>query len=785
MARAERADNLTRYRAVCCGLDGTNTSATNPDGRCESRQSWDCVERECREEYLREFVLPFEANSAEPGRCKPCDTNATACEETFLTTRRVPLTEGHWRSNELGTRFLTCFPRQACQPTSADRPTLAETICADGHWGPLCSLCYDAYFKDAAGMCQPCAEMGAQLFIRLFWPLVFGLGLCGLCVMWLVQRLARKRWDLFVLQARRLKTYLRKVFGKISLRAMQVVAVPKIKVLVSMVQVQIGVSNAFFDKFPEQFMAFLNWFKALNLVDLPFDCIGHLQYRQELLLYTGVPLLGLCASYTAARMLPSYQENIVDFTFHLMFLMYPGVSSIIFSAFACKDFEDGTQFLQADLSVNCDTREHKITQAIAAVMIALIPVGVPLLYRYVTRVLYANHLDAVGRLHQYLIHGDDYVGGHERRRMAEMPSLDQDKEENARCERRANASKRLEVAIANWSARVRAALTQEDKGKEIIGCRADGGGAHVHTLVLKTSATTEGRLEERQVVWEDTHAPVGDLKGTIVEVEPKYGGRVELRVGSPAESRVILNPANALPSVPTSVPASGDADGGAAAAGDEPLSSEQRGDGGRRKANTTTHQTELLRNILEARRVHAMLTDEHVEVVNEGLRLLRGDLWSPRQGPHWCEGGARQQAGRCRGRGAFGCARRELRAGSPRGQWAQWQARRPAWQAAARRDRIRGGVSRVEAGRGDPAHHGGARRGDPKVCRVAPLLGDRARSDEGGAHRAPAVAGALLAPRAFGARGGGGLPQLPGEAARAARSTMAIRCPRPTVTSSY
>jgi hypothetical protein len=46
----------------------------------------------------------------------------------------------------------------------------------------------------------------------------------------------------------------------------------------------------------------------------------------------------------------------------------------------CFNLDDGTSFLRADFSIDCDKSMHKFMEGYAWVMMVIIPLGVPLLY---------------------------------------------------------------------------------------------------------------------------------------------------------------------------------------------------------------------------------------------------------------------------------------------------------------------------------------------------------------------------------------------------------------------
>ena len=74
------------------------------------------------------------------------------------------------------------------------------------------------------------------------------------------------------------------------------------------------------------------------------------------------------------------QNKFVDFAFSILFFVYPGCSQIIFSTWDCEEFDDGTTFLRADYSIDCESTNHTFMKVYAMVMLFIYPVGVPLIY---------------------------------------------------------------------------------------------------------------------------------------------------------------------------------------------------------------------------------------------------------------------------------------------------------------------------------------------------------------------------------------------------------------------
>lgn len=64
----------------------------------------------------------------------------------------------------------------------------------------------------------------------------------------------------------------------------------------------------------------------------------------------------------------------------LLFLVYSSVSSNVFRMFACDALDDGVEYLRVDYRIVCTDTKHRTLQVYAAIMIAIYPVGIPLLF---------------------------------------------------------------------------------------------------------------------------------------------------------------------------------------------------------------------------------------------------------------------------------------------------------------------------------------------------------------------------------------------------------------------
>ena len=152
---------------------------------------------------------------------------------------------------------------------------------------------------------------------------------------------------------------------------------------------------------PESVAELLNFFDSLNLsidafngiIGLELQCLSLGSFFNQLLLLLLLPcVLGLlilacsmAVEVFTKRETASLQAGVIrslPYLLYLLFFAFPLVSSLAFQAFDCEEFDDGTRFLRADYSLQCngDDAEYHRVVSLAWVAIGLYPVCVPLLY---------------------------------------------------------------------------------------------------------------------------------------------------------------------------------------------------------------------------------------------------------------------------------------------------------------------------------------------------------------------------------------------------------------------
>ena len=212
--------------------------------------------------------------------------------------------------------------------------------------------------------------------------------------------------------------------------------------------------SAFAMELPEHLLSFLYLFGSFDVVELPLECVVSVSFRTKMLAYTLAPLGGFVAVHRAARRFPMAAGGLLtrgvlmESAFVMVFLLYPGLSSIIFSALSCSRFDDLTSYLRADMSVDCSTYDHSVTEGCAYLLILAIPLGVPLLYWVVIH-YHRHELRAIRRLERFAADGNHTVLDHTHARPPTAASVEAEAEHKRR---RRRAVALVEAKRREWEA---------------------------------------------------------------------------------------------------------------------------------------------------------------------------------------------------------------------------------------------------------------------------------------------------------------------------------------------
>jgi hypothetical protein len=164
---------------------------------------------------------------------------------------------------------------------------------------------------------------------------------------------------------------------------------------------------------PEFYQRFLGWTDVFNFNLgwlLSLSCLTKINFYQRLLLTTLSPIAAtlilrciyMCidrkhpvqeaASQRAidskTARLTALKEKLYLVFLAMTFLIYSTVSTTVFQTFACDriDYDVNTavttSYLRADYSIQCDTLKHDLYQYYAYLMIAVYPLGIPVMYSW-------------------------------------------------------------------------------------------------------------------------------------------------------------------------------------------------------------------------------------------------------------------------------------------------------------------------------------------------------------------------------------------------------------------
>ena len=111
-------------------------------------------------------------------------------------------------------------------------------------------------------------------------------------------------------------------------------------------------------------------------------------FHQELVFAAAMPvvftaILGLMRIFRGRASFGILSANFDGTQWFLLmtYLVFPSLSIKIFSTYSCDDkFEGGREYLKADMTIDCESDEHKQYEFLAGFLIALYPLGIPAMY---------------------------------------------------------------------------------------------------------------------------------------------------------------------------------------------------------------------------------------------------------------------------------------------------------------------------------------------------------------------------------------------------------------------
>ena len=291
----------------------------------------------------------------------------------------LDLDKNFWRVDDTSATILECPVPDVC----LGGPNVT-TQCATGQTGPYCTVCEEGYTKSSSGYCYSCNDSVGTLS-EILSTLLFVL--CG----GIVYLLYRYRKNIINWYSKKMNTTVRN-------RRLKSVNI-KTKIVISFCQIIFQLGPAFNIVFPSAFLRYLNYYSIfqLNLLVLPnVGCVVSANYYDALVATTlSPPIIFIFIAFLIqlkvlrAKRLneknPAYTErkalkDTITLSFLISYFVLVNVSTKIFEVFQCETFDDGSSYLVADYSINCNDPIRPLYLTYGVIMIFIYPVGIPLIY---------------------------------------------------------------------------------------------------------------------------------------------------------------------------------------------------------------------------------------------------------------------------------------------------------------------------------------------------------------------------------------------------------------------
>jgi hypothetical protein len=85
--------------------------------------------------------------------------------------------------------------------------------------------------------------------------------------------------------------------------------------------------------------------------------------------------------------------SVMQVVLTVSYLALPGVSAKVFQTFRCEHFDNGSEYLMADYSIDCKSTLHRAFALYSGMMVLVYPLGIPISYFYL---LYQVTLTKIG-----------------------------------------------------------------------------------------------------------------------------------------------------------------------------------------------------------------------------------------------------------------------------------------------------------------------------------------------------------------------------------------------------
>ena len=294
--------------------------------------------------------------------CEPCPSRVI-CTDTDQLLQEWQLKPGFWRHSTDTLEIRRCPEYHACLGGQFVNTT--DSMCRQGHRGPLCEVCQDGWAKTSDQLCAVCPpeDKGMNLAVTILAPVVL------LCIVTMMIVTANPDHENADLDDNLLSGVL--------------------KITSSLLQIY-TVCSSFDVRWPATLIEIFQKSDALNpsLGFFSAQCSFQWTFFDRGYTYMAMPpvyvalslcavgLLGCCLKEKGEPRRVFIQEWGQTSTVVGLFLMYPSVVKALFRGLACTTVGDHA-YLTKDFSIRCFEGEHAVFVVPAVCCLVLYGVGIP------------------------------------------------------------------------------------------------------------------------------------------------------------------------------------------------------------------------------------------------------------------------------------------------------------------------------------------------------------------------------------------------------------------------
>ena len=338
-------------------------------------------------------------NSALLNECNLCPIPGTSCIEYGTTPASIPVDKGFWRTSSSSISVLPCEPAASCE---------GDATCRRGHTGPQCSVCLSDYSKNMDGLCERCGDINIVAYVTLpllviavFFSFAHYAIQGKFCPSFKGQDIEERTESAHKVRKASVSLSQETLQNAAATRHRTNTALSFVKLLLNFMQVIVGAGGAFQVEWPSAFGWWLFIIERIATLDisalLAFECTfeGYNFYtgmRVKLIgALVGNALFGGTRVYLSragqvSHRAASQRARLTYLWIAINYLSYATVCYAIFRSIPCTRYDDGTSWLTADLSIDCNNSAERTAHVTLAVLGVLgWVVGIPAVFLVLLR----------------------------------------------------------------------------------------------------------------------------------------------------------------------------------------------------------------------------------------------------------------------------------------------------------------------------------------------------------------------------------------------------------------